>query len=176
MTRVSKQLSLVLRHAPESIGITLDAAGWVAVDDLLAALDRHGSQVSRLVLDQVVADSDKRRFAFDETGTRIRASQGHSVTVDLGLTPTDPPPVLYHGTVAAALPSIAEDGLRPMHRHHVHLSATRDTAVTVGARRGKPVVLVVDAAAMAADGHIFHVSANGVWLAAEVPPRYFDLP
>ncbi|WP_091448222.1 RNA 2'-phosphotransferase [Actinokineospora iranica] len=174
--RLSKRLSLVLRHAPESVGITLDRAGWVPVDDLLAALARHGARMSRDLLERVVAENDKSRFAFDETGTRIRASQGHSVPVDLGLSPAEPPETLYHGTVAAALPAIRAQGLRPMSRHDVHLSATRDTAVRVGARRGKPVVLTVAAAAMAADGHVFYLSANGVWLVARVPVQYLDLP
>ncbi|MCG8914662.1 RNA 2'-phosphotransferase [Actinokineospora sp. PR83] len=169
--RRSKRLSKVLRHDPASAGLTLDEAGWVPVADVLAALG-----LDRAALEEVVARNDKRRFAFDGTGTRIRASQGHSVPVDLGLPPLDPPAVLFHGTVAAALGSIAAEGLRPMDRRHVHLSATEDTALAVGARRGKPVVLVVRAAAMAADGHVFHRSENGVWLTAGVPPRYFDLP
>ncbi|SDH79284.1 putative RNA 2'-phosphotransferase [Actinokineospora alba] len=169
--KLSKRLSKALRHDPAHLGLTLDAAGWTDVSAVLAAL-----RVDRETLDAVVAENNKQRFAYDETGTRIRASQGHSVPVDLGLLPATPPDVLYHGTVAAALPSIEADGLRPMNRHHVHLSATRETAVTVGARRGKPVILVIDAARMAADGHVFHVSANGVWLTDHVGPAYFDLP
>ena len=162
----------MLRHAPDKIGIRLSDDGWVDVDELLAALRAHGMRVSRPQLDRVVAENDKRRFAFDETGTRIRASQGHSVAVDLGLPPATPPDVLYHGTVARFLPAIEHEGLRPMSRQHVHLSATLATAVTVGSRRGKPVVLHVDAAAMAADGHVFHVSENGVWLTDRVPAQY----
>ncbi|WP_285503252.1 RNA 2'-phosphotransferase [Actinokineospora sp. NBRC 105648] len=169
--RLSKRLSKVLRHDPGSAGLTLDPAGWVAVDDLLAAL-----RITRPALDRVVAENNKTRFAFDATGTRIRASQGHSVPVDLGLPPAVPPRVLYHGTVAAVLPAIRAEGLLPMRRQHVHLSATVETAVNVGARHGKPVVLTVAAAEMVADGHVFHVSANGVWLCAHVPARYLDLP
>ncbi|CRK58830.1 RNA:NAD 2'-phosphotransferase [Alloactinosynnema sp. L-07] len=169
LIRLSKRMSKALRHHPERVGLTLDAAGWVPVSDLLSALG-----VSRSALDEVVARNNKNRFAFDPTGTRIRASQGHSVPVDLGLTPMPPPPVLYHGTVAAALESIKAEGLRPMNRHHVHLSATRDTAVAVGARRGRPLVLEIDAAAMAADGHEFYVSANGVWLTDHVPALYLQ--
>jgi putative RNA 2'-phosphotransferase len=119
-----------------------------------------------------VAGNDKRRFAFDETGLRIRASQGHSVGVDLGLTPANPPPVLYHGTVERNLAAIEREGLRPMNRHHVHLSASPDTATSVGARRGRPVVLVVDARAMTNQGAAFFVSANGVWLTEHVPPGH----
>ena len=170
--RLSKRLSKHLRHSPEAIGLRLDPAGWVDVDDLLAAL---GGGVTRAQLEEVVERNDKKRFAIE--GDRIRASQGHSVDVDLDLPVTEPPPVLYHGTIGRVLPEIHRDGLRPMNRHDVHLSATVETARRVGARRGKPVVLVVDTAAMRADGHEFRVSANGVWLAATVPPEYLsELP
>jgi putative RNA 2'-phosphotransferase len=170
--RLSKRLSLHLRHAPGDIGLTLRPGGWVPVEDLLSALVRNGVQVGRDELDEVVASSDKQRFAFDDTGTLIRANQGHSVKVDLGLAEAAPPDVLFHGTVAAALPAIRGEGLRPMKRHHVHLSASEETATTVGARRGTPVVLRVDAARMAADGHRFLRSDNGVWLVDAVPPGY----
>ncbi len=172
MVRTSKRLSRHLRHAPGEIGLVLGEGGWVAVADLLAALAAHGRAVSREELAHVVAHNDKRRFAFDETGERIRASQGHSVPVDLGLPESTPPPVLYHGTVAAALAAIRREGLRPMRRHHVHLSADVATAARVGSRRGRPVVLRVDAAAMAEAGHRFLVSANGVWLTDAVPPGF----
>ncbi|MFF7967203.1 RNA 2'-phosphotransferase [Streptomyces sp. NPDC007903] len=168
--KVSKYLSKHLRHQPERIGLTLDPAGWVEIDTLLAAAAAHGFPVSRAELDHVVAVNDKRRFAVE--GGRIRASQGHSVEVALGLPPAAPPPYLYHGTVARSLDAIRAEGLRPMNRHDVHLSADRETATRVGARRGRPVVLTVDAGAMHRDGHVFHVSANGVWLTDAVPPRY----
>lgn len=168
--KVSKYLSKHLRHQPERIGLTLDDAGWVEIDALIASAASHGFRFSRAELDHVVAANDKKRFAVE--GTRIRASQGHSVEVDLGLPPACPPPYLYHGTVARSLESIRETGLAPMNRHDVHLSADRETATRVGARRGRPVVLTVDAAAMHRDGHVFHVSANGVWLTKAVPPRY----
>ncbi|WP_436500800.1 RNA 2'-phosphotransferase [Actinokineospora sp. HUAS TT18] len=167
LIRLSKRMSKALRHDPARLGLTLDPAGWVPVADLLRALG-----VTRADLDEVVENNNKKRFAFDASGSRIRASQGHSVPVDLGLVPVPPPVVLYHGTVAAALESIKAEGLRPMNRHHVHLSATRDTAVAVGARRGKPVILVIQAARMAAEGHEFYISANGVWLTDHVPPGY----
>jgi putative RNA 2'-phosphotransferase len=166
-TRISKRLSLHLRHDPAAIGLTLSPDGWAPVDALLRALT-----ITREQLDEVVETNNKRRFAFDETGTRIRASQGHSVDVDLGLADAVPPDLLYHGTVAKFLDAILREGLRPMKRHAVHLSATVDTARTVGARRGKPVILRVDAAGMTAAGHAFQVSANGVWLTAAVPPEY----
>jgi len=170
MIRLSKRLSKHLRHDPEAIGLRLDAAGWVGVDDLLAAL-----RVTRAQLVEVVERNDKKRFEID--GDRIRASQGHSVAVDLDLPVAEPPAVLYHGTVGRVLPDVHREGLRPMNRHDVHLSTTVETAQRVGARRGKPVVLVVDAAAMRAAGHEFRVSANGVWLAPAVPPEYLsELP
>jgi putative RNA 2'-phosphotransferase len=169
---ISKYLSQHLRHAPARLGLTPDEAGWVDVDTLLAAMAADGMRVTREELDGVVTDNDKRRFAFDAAGTRIRANQGHSVPVDLGYTEAVPPPVLYHGTVARFLDAIQREGLRPMARHDVHLSADAATAARVGARRGEPVILSVDAAAMAADGHAFRVSDNGVWLAARVPPVY----
>ncbi|PXY24603.1 RNA 2'-phosphotransferase [Prauserella flavalba] len=170
LVRVSKRLALHLRHAPERIGIELEEGGWVGVDALLAALGRHGLPLTRAELAEVVERNDKRRFAFDDSGTRIRASQGHSVAVELDLPVSIPPAALFHGS--RFLPAILREGLRPMRRHDVHLSATRSTAMTVGARRGEPVLLRVDAAAMAAEGHEFRVSANGVWLTRHVPPGY----
>ncbi|OIK05828.1 RNA 2'-phosphotransferase [Streptomyces monashensis] len=172
--KVSKYLSRHLRHQPERIGLTPDPAGWVEIDALIAAAAAHGFPVTREELDHVVAANDKQRFAVD--GDRIRASQGHSIEVDLGLPAATPPPYLYHGTVARALDAIRAQGLRPMNRHDVHLSADRETATRVGARRGRPVVLAVDAGAMHRDGHVFHVSANGVWLTKAVPPRYLRFP
>ncbi|MFF8394703.1 RNA 2'-phosphotransferase [Streptomyces sp. NPDC016172] len=168
--KVSKYLSKHLRHQPERIGLTLDEAGWVEIDTLIAAAATHGFRFTRDELDHVVATNDKRRFAVE--GTRIRASQGHSVEVDLGLSPAAPPAFLYHGTIAGHLDAIRAEGLRPMNRHAVHLSPDRETATRVGARRGRPVVLAVDAGAMHRDGHVFQVSANGVWLTQVVPARY----
>ncbi|MFI7596283.1 RNA 2'-phosphotransferase [Actinoplanes sp. NPDC049681] len=172
--RLSRRMSLVLRHRPEVAGLALDPAGWVPVTDLLAALE-----ITRAELDVVVAGNDKSRFAV-ATGAdgvdRIRASQGHSrrVNVDLDLPPADPPATLYHGTPRANLPSIMREGLRPRSRHHVHLSPDVLTALRVGRRRSADVaVLEVDAAAMTASGHVFHLSANGVWLTAVVPPGHF---
>ncbi|WP_330297387.1 RNA 2'-phosphotransferase [Streptomyces sp. NBC_00503] len=168
--KVSKYVSKHLRHQPERIGLVLDPQGWVEIDDLLGAAAAHGFRISRAELDHVVAANDKQRFAVE--GTRIRASQGHTVSVDLGLPESEPPAYLYHGTVAAALDAIRSEGLRPMARHHVHLSPDRETATRVGARRGRPIVLSVDAGAMHAAGHVFRISANGVWLADSVPPEF----
>ena len=172
VVRVSKRLSYVLRHRPDSVGLVLDGAGWADVDVLLAALAAHGLPLSRADLDAVVAGNDKQRFALDASGTRIRASQGHSVPVDLGYAAQEPPAVLFHGTPVRALPAVLAEGLRPGRRHAVHLSADEATARTVGERRGRAAVLAVDAAAMARDGAAFTRSANGVWLVDAVPPRY----
>jgi len=168
----SKFLSLVLRHRPDVIGIGLDAEGWVSVEDLLAACAKHGRAVSRDQLDAVVRTNDKQRFAFSADGSRIRANQGHSVQVDLGLAPVEPSELLYHGTVERFLESIRRDGLTKGNRHHVHLSPDIQTATKVGQRRGRPVVLVIEAGRMFRDGHKFYRSENGVWLTDAVPPEY----
>ncbi|MEU1122952.1 RNA 2'-phosphotransferase [Streptomyces sp. NPDC005899] len=171
--KVSKYLSKHLRHQPERIGITLDANGWVDIEAVLRACALHGFPVTREEIDHVVETNDKRRFAVADG--RIRASQGHTVAVDLGLSPVQPPPYLYHGTVSRVLDAVRAEGLRPMARHHVHLSPDRETATRVGARRGSPVVLSVDAGAMHREGHAFYVSENGVWLTETVPPQFLRL-
>ncbi|WP_030160000.1 RNA 2'-phosphotransferase [Glycomyces sp. NRRL B-16210] len=167
LKKVSKFLSRHLRHDPGRIGITLDAGGWVDVEVLLAACAAHGFAVDAADLERVVAENDKRRFALREG--RIRANQGHTVEVDLGLEPLDPPAVLFHGTTGRFLDAIREEGLKPMARHDVHLSPDRETAIRVGSRRGKPVVLAIDAARMAEQGLRFRRSENGVWLTGHVP-------
>lgn len=172
----SKFLSFVLRHEPEAIGIQLDEQGWVGVEELLAAASRHGRKIDRNLLDRVVETNDKRRFEFSEDGLRIRASQGHSVNVDLGLAPVEPPDLLYHGTTTRFLDSIRADGLTSGERQHVHLSPDPETAVAVGRRHGKPVVLTVQAGRMYAAGHLFFLSANGVWLTDRVPTEYLLIP
>jgi putative RNA 2'-phosphotransferase len=173
--RTSKFLSKHLRHEPEAIGLTLEAGGWVSVDGLLAGCQKHGFPLTRDDLDEIVRTSDKQRFALDETGTRIRANQGHSVEVNLQLSRTAPPAVLFHGTPERFVGAILREGLKKIARHHVHLSADAETATRVGARRGTPVVLAIDAAAMAVAGHAFFVSANGVWLTDHVPPEFLRL-
>jgi putative RNA 2'-phosphotransferase len=171
----SKFLSSVLRHNPGKIGIELDPAGWVDVDVLLAALKRRGRRIDRARLEYVVANNNKKRFEFDESGARIRASQGHSVPVDLGYEPCVPPEKLYHGTATRSLDSILSEGLLPGRRHHVHLSVEIETATKVGARHGKPAVLIVAAARMHEDGCEFFRSTNGVWLTEHVAPKYLSL-
>lgn len=174
--RISKYLSLVLRHHPERVGVTLDPAGWADVDDLIAASRRAGVPLDRAVLERIVADNDKRRFAFSDDGGRIRANQGHSIPVDLGLEPLVPPGRLWHGTAESRLDAIRSEGLSPQSRQHVHLSGDHDTAVAVGRRHGKPVVLTVHAGALHRAGHRFYRSENGVWLTDAVPPDYLDIP
>jgi putative RNA 2'-phosphotransferase len=174
--RLSKFLSLILRHDPGKVGLSLDEAGWVEVAELLDAMGRHGHPVSREALLRVVETSDKKRFALSDDGARIRASQGHSVEVELGYAPATPPDVLYHGTVDRFLDSIRAKGLVKGERHHVHLSADAQTATKVGARRGRAVVLRIDAAGMAREGLLFFVSANGVWLTDQVPARFIAFP
>jgi len=170
VVKVSRYLSRHLRHDPGRLGIELDPGGWIDVADLLAACAARGLALSRAELDEVVARNDKRRFAFDAAGLRIRASQGHSVPVDLGLEPQAPPAVLWHGTGEGRVEAILSGGLRPMGRHHVHLSPDAATARRVGARHGRPVVLEVAAGELAAAGHVFLRSDNGIWLTDAVPP------
>lgn len=173
--RTSKFLSRVLRHEPESIGLTLEPDGWVPVADLLSGLAKAGSRLTPEELAAVVANCEKQRFAFDDTGTRIRANQGHSTEVELQLEPTEPPAELYHGTAQTSLVAILRDGLHRMNRHHVHLSLDQTTAWEVGQRHGTPVVLAVDATGMRTAGHTFYRSANGVWLVESVPPEYLRM-
>lgn len=176
LTRTSKFLSLVLRHKPEEIGLTLDENGWADVDELLRLVNQHGRKLNRPLLERVVADNDKKRFAFSDDGTRIRASQGHSVEVDLALPPTEPPELLYHGTASRFVDSIRATGLHSANRQHVHLSLDITTATKVGQRHGKPVILVVRAGQMVTAGHRFYLSANGVWLTERVPVEFIDFP
>ncbi len=176
LVHVSKFLSFVLRHKPEEIGLTLDANGWAEVDELIRLSHQHGQRFTRHLLEQVVAENDKKRFAFSEDGLRIRASQGHSVEVDLALAPAHPPEFLYHGTAARFVDSIRREGLHSAGRQHVHLSPDRGTATKVGQRHGKPVVLVVRASEMAGNGFAFFLSANGVWLTDRVPAEFIVFP
>ena len=174
LTKVSKYLAKYLRHAPGELGLTLQPGGWVAVDDLMTAAEKNGFPISYDELVECVETNDKKRYSFDESGDLIRANQGHSVEVDLQLEERELPAVLYHGTVDRFLPSILSVGLIKGRRHHVHLSKDVETARKVGARRGEPVVLTVDAGRMHGDGHEFFVSANGVWLTDAVPPGYLN--
>lgn len=170
---ISKFLSYVLRHAPESIGLRLDREGWANIDALVTSAAQHGHSLSRALIAEVCADNDKQRFALSADGSNIRAVQGHSTAaVDIQYQPTTPPPLLFHGTATRFLPAILKQGLLPGQRQYVHLSADPATAATVGARHGKTVVLLVDAARMAAEGRTFFQADNGVWLTVAVPNCY----
>lgn len=172
MSKESRFLSRVLRHEPELIGMALGRGGWVQVDDLLRRMKRAGHPLTADALSQIVAENDKQRFTLSEDGHRIRAAQGHSVTVDLELEAMEPPATLFHGTARANLDAIFANGLNPGRRQHVHLSPDEETATKVGTRHGRPVVLRVNTAAMYADGLTFWKADNGVWLTESVPPEY----
>lgn len=170
LVRRSKHLSLVLRHDPASVGLTLDAAGWVEVEKLLPAM-----KMTREQLNEVVHENNKKRFEFSSDGTKIRASQGHSVDVELGYEEKTPPERLYHGTSKDILDVLMREGLKKMQRHHVHLSPDVATALVVARRRANPTVLEVFAQTMVSEGHKFYLSTNGVWLTEHVPPGRFDV-
>ena len=174
LVSTSKFLSLVLRHKPETIGLTLDENGWIKVDALLQAAQRHNRPIAQDELDEVVFTNDKQRFSFSPDGLKIRANQGHSVAVDVELQPVPPPQFLFHGTVARFLETIQASSLSKMQRQHVHLSATKETAIRVGARRGQPVLLQVASGKMHDDGYVFFQSKNGVWLTDHVPWIYIE--
>jgi putative RNA 2'-phosphotransferase len=175
--KISKFLSLVLRHDSAKIGIDLDHQGWTDCADLIEASNRNGVPLDAALLEEIVRSSDKQRFALSDDKTRIRANQGHSVSVDLQLEKLTPPKTLFHGTVEKFLPSIQTRGLEKSERHHVHLSADIETATKVGERRGKPVILLVDAGRMHKAGYHFHRSENGVWLVDHIPVEFirFDV-
>lgn len=171
--QTSKFLSYILRHHPESIGITLDSQGWVNIDTLLAQAAQHNRPISRAQLLEIVATNPKKRFTLSSDQTQIRAAQGHSTAqVAIAHQPIQPPATLYHGTATRFLDSIRAQGLIAGSRHHVHLSADAATAQKVGQRHGKPVVLLINAAAMHAAGHSFYLSDNQVWLTDHVPAQY----
>ena len=168
--KISKYLSLLLRHQPEKIGLSLDNNGWASVAEILNHPEINFIMVD---LEEVVATNDKKRFSFNEDKTKIRANQGHSIKgIDLELEVKTPPAFLYHGTVAKFLSAIKKEGLQKMNRQHVHLSADRETAVKVGSRRGKPIILSIQSGAMHKEGYAFYLSANDVWLTDEVPSKF----
>ncbi len=170
--RISKFLSYVLRHQPDSIDIKLDRGGWAGVSELLAEAGRSGFKITRDEFNKVVKENDKQRFSFSEDGLRIRANYGHSIAVDLGYSPAVPPDVLYHGTAVRSLKAIRANGLTKGNRQDVHLSPDAKTARNVGQRHGKPIVLEVLSGQMHLDGHEFFLSSSGIWLTDNVPPQY----
>jgi putative RNA 2'-phosphotransferase len=174
LKQISKLLSLVLRHEPEYIGITLDIEGWAKVPELIEKINQKGIQVDFATLQVIVDTNDKKRFAFNNDKTRIRANQGHSIEVELNYTAQVPPAVLFHGTAVKNVPAIRENGLQKMNRHHVHLTASEDTALKVGQRHGRPVILTVHALVMHEHQHVFYLSENGVWLTDHVPAAFIS--
>jgi len=173
--KISKFLSLVLRHQPELIDIHLDESGWTDVNDLLEKVKTHGISLSHEALYFIVANNSKQRFALSADRTKIRASQGHSTNIELGYVATTPPPLLYHGTARHALESILQKGLEKRQRHHVHLSTNIKTALNVGQRYGEAIALQINAEAMSNDGYLFFCSDNNVWLTDHVPAKYLTL-
>ncbi len=173
--KLSKFLSLILRHRPEVIGIELTAQGWASIEELLNKMADNGKSYTLKDIQEVVTNNDKKRFKISEDGKYIRANQGHSIKVDLGLTPQIPPEVLYHGTAQKYLDSIFQNGLQKRKRAHVHLSKEVATAVKVGSRHGKPVVLKINSQIMQIEGFQFYLSENGVWLTEYVPISYFEV-
>jgi putative RNA 2'-phosphotransferase len=172
ITHISKFLSLVLRHQPETIGIRLDKNGWTDVTELIEKAGKCGIMFNRDILNHIVDTNSKKRFAFNDTFDKIRASQGHSVEIELGYTNQKPPQILFHGTGEKSVQSILQTGLEKRNRHHVHLCSDFETAIKVGQRHGKPFVFKVLAEQMHKDNFEFFISENGVWLTDNVPPKY----
>lgn len=172
--RLSKLLSYALRHNPAHLGIQLDNHGWTNVEVLLNQLNKQQEKINFDILKHIVDTNVKKRFSFNEDLTLIRASQGHSVEIELNYTAQIPPAILFHGTADRNIPIIREKGLLKMSRHHVHLSADKETAHKVGQRHGKPVVLSIQSLAMYESGHLFYLSDNGVWLTDHVPTKFIE--
>ena len=170
--RISKFLSLVLRHKPDEIGLHLDEHGWADVSELITKAALRGRIFATQDLEEIVATNDKQRFAFNSDRSRIRANQGHSIDVELQLEATTPPEQLFHGTVERFLPAIRAKGLLKMNRHHVHMSRDKVTAEKVGDRRGTAIILTIRSGDMYKDGFVFYLSTNGVWLTDHVPAKY----
>lgn len=170
--KLGKFISLILRHQPSVVGISLDENGWADVSELIAGINRSGRQIDLSILERIVAQNDKQRYCFNQDHTKIRANQGHSISVDIQLQQKKPPALLYHGTATAFLKSIAKDGIKKQSRQHVHLSKDKRTAVDVGIRHGIPAVLTIDAEKMSQDGYLFYLSQNGIWLCDYIPPNY----
>lgn len=176
LVKLSKFVSLVLRHQPEVIGLKLDENGWAEVDRFIELAKQNGKNISISVLEEIVETNNKKRFAFNEDKSKIRANQGHSIEVNLDLPPQQPPDQLFHGTATKFIESIRQQGLISGSRQHVHMSSDETTAIAVGQRHGKPVVLKINASAMHQDGFLFFCSENSVWLTDFVPPQYLEFP
>lgn len=170
--KLSKFISLILRHQPDTVGLTLDEHGWADVQELITGINKSNRVIDMDTLERIVAEDDKKRYSFNEDFTKIRANQGHSVKVDVELKECEPPNTLFHGTAERFVSSIKAEGLKPKSRLYVHLSADEAIAIKVGSRHGMPRVLVIDAAKMYADGFKFYLSDNGVWLTEFIPVEY----
>ena len=173
LKETSKYISLILRHKPETIGITLDEHGWANVDELISGIAKT-HEMNMNILEKIVSTDEKRRYSFNDDKTKIRANQGHSIQVDVELEEMRPPEILWHGTGEKFTGSIDEQGLIPKSRLYVHLSKDEETAFKVGTRHGKPVLYIVKAKEMFKDGYKFYLSKNGVWLTKEVPVKYLE--
>jgi len=174
--RTSRFLSYVLRHNPDSIGLRLDESGWAELSDLIRCAGDGGVRLSPELIDVVLSSGDKQRFSLSEDGRCIRANYGHSLPIDIDLKPGEPPPVLFHGTAVRFLDSISKKGLVPRRRQYVHLCSDGSTAMRVGRRHGRAVVLAIDAGAMAAEGLEFLKVPDGVWLTKSVPLEFIRFP
>ena len=173
LTKISKKMSYMLRHSTDPLYIDLNG-GWADVNTIIKALKERYPEVTRSVVEQIVAQDEKGRYSFNDKKTKIRANQGHSIPdVVIEMEQPEPPELLYHGTATRFLPTILEEGLKPMSRQYVHISSDLETAIQIGKRHGKPVVLVIRARDFINDGHPLYRSSNGVWLAEEVPCEYF---
>lgn len=173
-TKISKYISLILRHKPEVIGIELDRNGWCDIDALIEGINKSGELITRDILESIVINDDKQRYSIDNEKNRIRANQGYSISVDIELELRVPPTVLYHGTVGKFISSIKEQGLVKGQRQYVHLSQYSKTAVTVGKRRGIPIILEIDSKRIHEDDYKFYISSNNVWLCDHIPRAYIQ--
>lgn len=170
--RISRFMSLLLRHKPFEYGLDMDEFGYVNVDDLIRVINREGFGITSRDVERIVAEDEKQRYSFSEDRTKIRANQGHSIHVNLQLQPTEPPEVLYHGTAVRFRDSIMREGIKKQGRQYVHLSSDAETAAKVGRRHGKLFIFVVESRQMYKDGYKFYLSQNNVWLTDYVPPKY----
>lgn len=175
LDKMGRFISFILRHHPETIGISLDEYGWANVDELLSGINNSGRTVDMELLEEIVRTDQKQRYSFNEDKTLIRANQGHSISVDVELEEMQPPQVLYHGTASRFLDAIMQEGLKPMSRLYVHLSKDIETAKVVGARHGAPIILKINTSQMQEDGMKFYLSKNGIWLTKNIPTKYIEL-
>lgn len=175
LDKLSKFISLVLRHRPDAANITLDEHGWANVEELLDGMNETGRKIDMEILEKIVVTDNKQRYCFNQDKTLIRANQGHSIPVDVELKEQEPPEFLFHGTATRFLDDILNDGLKPMSRLYVHLSKDKETALKVGKRHGTPVILKIYSGAMHKDGYRFYLSENGVWLIEKVDVKYFEV-